>query len=70
MYETAKLRGRIVEKYGTIGKFAEAVGKTRAAVSNYLNGSSNLSQDVILQWCDLLDISEKEIPAYFFTLKQ
>lgn len=69
VFNTSKLRGRIIEKYGTIGKFAESVGCSTNTISNYLTGSTNLSQDKILQWCDLLDIKEKEIPAYFFTQK-
>ena len=69
VFNTSKLRGRIIEKYGTIGKFAESVGCSTNTISNYLTGSTNLSQDKILQWCDLLVIKEKEIPAYFFTQK-
>ena len=69
VFDTSKLRGKIVEKFGTIGKFAEEIGCSTNTISNYLNGSTNLSQDKILQWCELLEIKEKEIPAYFFTPK-
>ena len=69
MIDTSKLRGRIVEKYGTIEKFSDAIGKTRQAVSNYLNGKVNLSQETIIQWSEMLEISESDIPAYFFTQK-
>lgn len=67
VFDTSKLRGRIVEKFGTIGMFAKEVGCSTNTISNYMNGATNLSQDKILQWCSLLDIKEKDIPAYFFT---
>lgn len=69
MFDTSKLRGRIVEKYGTIGKFSNVLNCSQNTITNYLNGSSNLNQDKIIRWCELLDIKEKEIPAYFFTQK-
>lgn len=68
-FDTMKLRGKIIEKYGTIGKFAEVLGCSSNTISNYLNGATFLSQEKILLWCELLDIKEKEIPAYFFTQK-
>ena len=69
IFSTSKLRGRIVEKYGTIGKFAETLGCSSQTISNYFNGATNLSQEKIIQWCELLDIAEKDIPAYFFQPK-
>lgn len=69
IFSSSKLRGRIIEKFGTIGKFAESLGCSSQTISNYFNGTTNLSQDKIIQWCELLDIKEKDIPAYFFTPK-
>lgn len=67
MFETAKLRGRIVEKYGTIGDFAKAVKRPISYVSQYLNGKKNLDQVSIDLWARALDIGGSDIDAYFFT---
>ena len=69
MYDYSKLRGRIKEKFGTEGNFAEALGVSRVTVSNKFNRGKGLSQAVSLKWAELLDISQNEIGVYFFTLK-
>ena len=66
MFETSKLRGRIVEKYKYLGEFAKAIGKELRFVSAYLNNQRNLSQQDIVDWAKALDISDEEIPLYFF----
>ena len=66
MYEYRKLRGRIVEKYGSIRVFAEAVGISEVSVSKKMNGRAGFSQKDIENWCDLLEINREEIPDYFF----
>ena len=63
----AKLRGRIVEKFGTIGKFGEAVGLSGVSMSKKLTGSTGFSQADIIRWCELLDIDLADVGAYFFT---
>lgn len=63
----AKLRGRIVEKYGTISKFGDAVGLSRVSMSNKLTGLTGFSQADILRWCELLEIDISEVGLYFFT---
>ena len=68
-FDTSKLRGRIVEKYGTIGKFAEKAGCLQSTISGYLSGEKLLNQDKILKWSELLEIPENELSAYFFTQK-
>lgn len=66
-YSYAKLRGRIVEKFGTIGNFAKAVGLSRQSVSNKLNCEVGFSQEDIEKWAKLLDIRLIEIGIFFFT---
>ena len=66
MFETSKLRGRIVEKYKYLGEFAKAIGKELRFVSAYLNNQRNLSQQDIVDWAKALDISDEEISLYFF----
>ena len=67
MFETSKLRGRIVEKYGTQRAFSEACGNSVSFISQYLTGKTVLDQKVMLKWIDLLEIPENEINLYFFT---
>lgn len=61
-----KLRGRIVEKYDTIGAFAERIGLSRVWTGAKLNGSAKFSSDDIRKWSELLDIAPDEIGKYFF----
>lgn len=65
-YSYNKLRGRIVEKYGTQEKFAETLGITKQGLSLKMTGKSGFSQKDILQWCELLDIQQDHIVDYFF----
>lgn len=63
----AKLRGRIVEKYGTISRFGEVVGLSGVSMSKKLTGITGFSQADIIRWCDLLDIDLSDVGIYFFT---
>lgn len=61
-----KLRGRIVEYYGTIQAFAAALGISREMASRYLNGKAKFSTDVMDRWACILYIGRSEYPDYFF----
>ncbi len=63
-----KLRGRIVEKYGTQEKFAEALGTSTVTISRKMSGKVGFSQKDIEEWSspDKLDIEKTEYGAYFF----
>lgn len=67
-YNYSKLNGLIVEKFGTQLKFAEAMGLSERSVSIKLNGKVGWKQIEITKACSLLDISDKNIPTYFFAL--
>lgn len=69
MYDTSKLRGRIVEKYGSLGKFAEVVGCSFSFLSQYINGKKKLDQPRIDKWANALDIESADIYNYFFVRK-
>ena len=69
MYDTSKLRGRIIEKFGSQNAFASAVKRSVSFVSQYLNGKVSLDQKIIDEWSDALDISADDIPVFFFTKK-
>lgn len=62
----AKLRGRIVEIFGTQKKFAEAIRCTEATVINKLSGKYDFSIQDIVEWAVALKIEKDEIGAYFF----
>lgn len=61
-----KLRGRIIEKYGTQGRFAKAVGVSERTLSLKLNNKIFFSQDEITKISELLNIASNEIQVYFF----
>lgn len=67
-YNYKKLLGRIVEKCGTQSKFADQMGLSERTISLKLNGKVGWKQSEITNACQVLDIQETEIPAYFFTL--
>ena len=67
MYTYAKLKGRIVEKFGTQDRFAECVGISTTSMSNKLTCKTGLSQNDIIQWCGILEIPVADIGPYFFT---
>lgn len=61
-----KLRGRIIEKYGTQGRFAKAMGVSERTLSLKLNNKIFFSQDEITKISELLNIVSDEIQVYFF----
>lgn len=64
--EKDMLKGEIIKKYGSQGKFAKHIGKTEQTVTAKLNGRSRFSQDDIVEWCNALDISANNVGKYFF----
>mgnify|MGYP002803101865 FL=1 len=65
-YTYKRLRGRIVEKYGSQEKFARKIGISRVSVSKKLNGVKVFSQNDIEDWALALDIKSPDYPSYFF----
>lgn len=70
-FDYSKLRGRIVEKFGSIKAFAEAYGLTSVTMSNKLNGKVAISPDDIVKMSspELLDIQPNDYHLYFFAKK-
>lgn len=66
LYTYQKLRGRIVEKYGTQERFAEAINISSVALSKKMQCKTMFSQKDINLWCKLLDIPVEQIGDYFF----
>lgn len=68
-YDYSKLRGRIIEKFGTIGNFQKHLNISNVVLSKKMNNKVRLSHDDITQWADLLEIPMDQIGVYFFTRK-
>ena len=64
-----KLRGRIVEKFGTQSAFAKRIGKSEQTIISKFSGKSSFSQKDIIDWCNILDIEPNEVTDYFFADK-
>ena len=67
MYQYNKLRGRIIEKFGTQEKFAKAIGISENSLSKKMQCKTGISQTDMMLWAKLLDISIDEYGKYFFT---
>ena len=65
----AKLRGRIVEKFGSQSAFADAMGWRKALLSAKLNNKSEWGFAEVIKACKLLEISLSEAHEYFFCAK-
>lgn len=66
-YQYRKLIGRIIEVYGTRKAFADALGMSENSLSLKLNGKTRFSQEDIVEWSKLLDISQDEYGSFYFT---
>lgn len=67
-FDFSKLRGRIVEKYGSQTSFAEAIGISENTLSLKLTNRVKMSAQDIYRYAELLDIDAGDIGIYFFTL--
>ena len=65
----AKLRGRIVEKFGSQAAFAAAMEWREALLSAKLNNKSEGTFAEVMKACELLGISLSEAHLYFFCTK-
>lgn len=68
-YDYSKLIGRIIEKYGTRGRFAAQMPLSERSLSLKLNGVIGWKQYEIDRACKLLDIPMTQISIYFFAQK-
>lgn len=69
-FDFRKLEGRIIERFGTRAAFADAMGFSPSQLSARLNNKVFFDSCEIRKACapDMLDISDAEIPAYFFAV--
>ena len=68
-FDYSKLRGRIVEKYGSQISFAKAMGISERTLSLKMSGKRTWKQPEICLAINLLGLSEDDIKCYFFTLE-
>ena len=64
-----KLKGLIIEKYGSRSAFCKALGKTPEWLSRRLNNQTQLDSDDIIAFVELLGIDPCDINTYFLTPK-
>lgn len=61
-----RLKARIVELYGTEGKFAEALGVSRQTVTNAVRGKSIPHPANWTKWAAKLETTTENLYALFF----
>lgn len=65
-FNYSKLRGRIVEIFGSQTEFAQAMGWSERTLSLRMGNKRLWRQNDICRASELLGIDNSEIPAYFF----
>ena len=68
-FNYSRLRGRIVEKFGSQADFAKAFGCSERTLSLKMTGKRPWKQVEILKAIKLLELSKDDIQGYFFTLE-
>lgn len=68
-FNYSKLKGKIVEKYGTQAAFCNAMGMSERTLTLKLNNRVDWKQSEIIKACELLDIPPNEVNDYFFSIK-
>ncbi len=68
-YDYSRLKGKIIEKYGSNAKFAEDMEWSERTLSLKLNNKVAWKQPEIVKAIDLLSLDENDITGYFFKLK-
>lgn len=60
------LLGRIIERYGTRGRFAEELHVDSSSMTHILNGDRDLRLSMIRKIVELLDLTEDDVIRIFF----
>ena len=68
-FDYSKLRGRIVEKFGSQMSFAKAMNISERTLSLKMSGKRTWKQTEICLAINLLGLSNSDIQNYFFSLK-
>lgn len=67
-FNYSKLNGKIVEVCGTQARFSEVMRLSERTISLKLNGKIEWKQSEIISACQILGISDGDIPEYFFAV--
>lgn len=62
-----KVKGKIVELFGSQKEFAKALNTSEQTVTAKLKDKTQFSQNDILAWSNALGIEKADIGEYFFT---
>lgn len=68
MYDYCKLKGKIIEVFGSQYLFAKKMGWSERTCSLKLNGKIFWKQNEITKACVLLNICDADLQGYFFKL--
>lgn len=68
-FDFRKLKGRIIERYGTVNSFSKVVGIKSSSISQKLNNNVKFTTEEIIIITKALQIPAEEIYLYFFTIK-
>lgn len=68
-YNYSKLRGKIIEKFGTLGEFSKAMGWSERTNGLKLSGRVEWKQNEIMTATRLLDVKSEDIDIYFFDVE-
>ena len=66
-FDYSRLRGKIVERFGSQGACAKALGVSQKTLSMKINNKIFFAQDEINKSIELLGIDPVDIDKYFFT---
>lgn len=61
----SKLKGRIIERYGTYGNFAAAIGQSSANINRVTQGRGMPKAEDLPVWCEKLGIDSGELFVFF-----
>ncbi len=68
-FDYSKLRGRIVEKFGSQSSFAEALGCSERTLSMKMTGKISWKQPEMIKALSLLGLSDEDVQEYFFSME-
>ena len=68
-FDFSKLRGRIIEKFGSQAEFSKVLGVSENVLSKKMQNKVRFTSDDVTTISELLGIQQNEIGVYFFTPK-
>lgn len=66
MYNTEKLKARIIEKFGNQKNFADAMEMQESTLSRYLSEGKDWRGSQLMRAIELLEIPATQVDMYFF----